>query len=152
MIWLLSLFIFSAHAQNTAVINSDDFSFTHPTCLVRFDNSQEFANKISVNLKDKGFKLQDYIEGEKLNPEDMYLSLTIKREGWFFKDCELDLKIMEAKSSKRLSTDRTLLESKTVRAYPRVTFSGDERCTRGIDDLFIDIPKCTSGALLNSDK
>lgn len=139
-------------AQNTVQINTDDFSFNHPTCLVRFNPSQEFSKKLKENLITKGFKLHDFIESDKLNPEDMYVQLTIKREGILFKDCKLNLKINEASGSKVLSTDKTLLESNVTRIYPRVTFDGDERCRRGIDDLFVDIPKCTSGKMLQTTK
>ncbi len=150
MILILALFMFPAFAQNSVLINTEDFSFSHPTCLIRFDKTQEFAGKLASNLTNKGFKLHDFIDKDKLNSEDLYLSLSIEREGLFFKDCKLHLRIMQANSAKRISSDKILLESKTIRAIPRVTFSGDERCTRGIDDLFVDIPKCTSGALLKS--
>ena len=142
---ILFLFSFTVLAQNTVEINTDDFSFNHPTCLLRFDEKQEFSPKLKENLIKKGFKLHDFIEENKLNPEDLYISLSINREGMFFKDCKLNLKINEAISSKTLSTDKTLLQTTTTRSYPRVTFSGDERCTRGIDDLFVDLPTCKSG-------
>ena len=152
MKWILPFFTFSVMAQNTVQIDSNNFSFNHPTCLVRFNSSQEFSAKLKENLITKGFKLHDFIETDKLNPEDMYVQLTIEREGILFKDCKLNLKINEASGSKVLSTDKTLLEAKTTRLYPRVTFNGDERCRRGIDDLFIDIPKCISGKMLQSTK
>jgi len=113
--------------------------------LLRFDEKQEFSTKLKENLIKKGFKLHGYIEEKKLNPEDLYMTLSISREGLFFKDCKLTIKINEATSSKILSTDKTLLQTVTTRAYPRVTFNGDERCTRGIDDLFVDLPSCKSG-------
>lgn len=152
MKWILFLITFSAMAQNTVQINTDDFSFNHPTCLLRFNSKQEFSTNLKENLTTKGFKLHDFIEKDKLNPEDMYVQLTIKREGILFKDCKLNLKINEAGGSKVLSTDKTLLESNVTRIYPRVTFDGDERCRRGIDDLFVDIPKCTSGKMLQTTK
>lgn len=145
MKWILFLLTFSVMAQNTVQINTDDFSFNHPTCLVRFKSSQEFSAKLKENLITKGFKLHDFIETDKLNPEDMYVQLSINREGILFKDCKLNLKINEASGSKVLTTDKTLLESNVTRLYPRVTFDGDERCRRGIDDLFVDIPSCKSG-------
>ncbi|PIP89705.1 MAG: hypothetical protein COW01_04775 [Bdellovibrionales bacterium CG12_big_fil_rev_8_21_14_0_65_38_15] len=145
MKYLFIFISFAVSAQNTVKINSDDFSFDHPTCLLRFDEKQEFSTKLKENLIKKGFKLHGYIEEKKLNPEDLYMTLSISREGLFFKDCKLTIKINEATSSKILSTDKTLLQTVTTRAYPRVTFNGDERCTRGIDDLFVDLPSCKSG-------
>lgn len=145
MKWLLVFFTASALAQNTVQINENDYSFNHPTCLLRFDSAQDFSDKLKENLVKRGFKLHDFIEDNKLNPEDLYLSLSIEREGIFFKDCKLHLKINQAVSSKRLSSDKTIIQSQTTRTYPRVTFDGDERCTRGIDDLFVNVPKCESG-------
>tara|TARA_R110000868_G_scaffold154736_2_gene380977 strand:+ start:36189 stop:36647 length:459 start_codon:yes stop_codon:yes gene_type:complete len=150
MFLFILLFFTNALAEDAVLINQDDFSFNHPTCLIRFDSTQEFADKIASNLKDKGFKLQDYLPEGKLNPEDMYLNLIIEREGWFYKDCVLDLVISQANSVKPLSSDLRLMSAKAKRMYPRVTFSGDERCTRGIDDLFVNIPTCRSGRLLKS--
>tara|TARA_R110000868_G_scaffold25366_2_gene98857 strand:- start:2012 stop:2470 length:459 start_codon:yes stop_codon:yes gene_type:complete len=150
MLLLLSLFLSIAQAQDAVIINQDDFSFNHPTCLIRFDSSQEFASEIRANLKTKGFKIQDYLPEGKLNPEDLYLKLGIEREGWFYKDCHLTLQISQANSIKPLMSDLLLMSAKVKRIYPRVTFSGDERCTRGIDDLFVNIPTCRSGRLLKN--
>lgn len=150
MLLLLSLFLSIAQAQEAVIINQDDFSFNHPTCLIRFDSSQEFASEIRANLKTKGFKIQDYLPEGKLNPEDLYLKLGIEREGWFYKDCHLTLQISQANSIKPLMSDLLLMSAKVKRIYPRVTFSGDERCTRGIDDLFVNIPTCRSGRLLKN--
>ncbi|MBH46866.1 MAG: hypothetical protein CME71_01705 [Halobacteriovorax sp.] len=150
MLLYLLFFISTTFAEDAVLINQEDFSFNHPTCLIRFDSNQEFASEIASNLKEKGFKLQDYLPEGKLNPEDMYLKLIIEREGWFYKDCLLDLVISQANSIKPLSSDLRLMSAKVKRMYPRVTFSGDERCSRGIDDLFVNIPKCRSGRLLKN--
>lgn len=150
LLLLSLLFSFSAYGKNSVIINQGEFSFNHPTCLIRFDSQQPFAKKIATNLKDKGFKLHEFIEDKKMNPEDLYFSLLIQRDGILFKDCKLKLKVLQSNSVKALDNDIVLLETETVRVFPRVTFSGDERCSRGIDDLFVDIPSCKSGRILKN--
>lgn len=146
----LLLFSFSAYGENSVLINQGDFSFNHPTCLIRFDSTQEFSKEIAKNLKNKGFKIHEFIEDKKMNPEDLYFSLLIQREGILFKDCKLRLRILQAYSVKPLEKDLLLLEAKTVREFPRVTFNGNNLCRRGIDDLFVDIPSCKSGRILKN--
>lgn len=149
---LLLLISHSVYAEVGVVLNEGQYSFDHPTCLLRFDPKQEFASKIADALKEKGYKLHDYLPEGKLNPEDMYFTLTISRTGMFFKDCEVSYYIHEASGVKPISSDKQMLHSKTTRSLPRVTFSGDERCTRGIDDLFVNLPSCRSGRSLKSSR
>lgn len=150
--FFLALFLNALYADVGVILNEGEYSFNHPTCLLRFDNKTEFADKISSKLKEKGFKLHDFLPEGKLNSEDMYFSLTIEREGMLFKECKLTYKIAEASTIKPVTSDKKLLSSTTTRAFPRVTFDGDERCRRGIDDLFVNVPTCRSGKLLIKSK
>lgn len=143
MIFLLLLSSL-VQAEN-AFINKSDFTITHPTCLVRFDETQEFGEKLGRKLKEKGYKTHAFLPEKKLNVEDWYFTSSIKREGMIYKDCTISYAILEAKSVRPASMDIKILEGSSKRNLPRVTFSGDERCTRAIDDLFVNIPTCRSG-------
>src|SRR5690606_30892721 len=139
---LIALYSFNSFAEVNVVLNEGDYSFNHPTCLIRFDSKLEFADKLEKKLKEKGFKTDAYLPEGKLNPEDMYFHFTLNRVGLIYKECQLEFKIQEAKSVKPVSSDPVFFSAKTTRSLPRVTFSGDERCTRGIDDLFVELPNC----------
>lgn len=152
MMLLLLFLVNTLRADVGVILNDGEYSFNHPTCLLRFDSKMEFADKVSSKLQEKGFKLHDFLPEGKLNSEDMYFSLVIEREGLLFKECKLTYKIAEAGTIKPVTSDKKLLSSSTTRAFPRVTFDGDERCRRGIDDLFVNIPTCRSGKLLIKSK
>lgn len=152
MILAVLFFISTLRAEVGVMLNEGEYSFNHPTCLLRFDSSMEFADKISSKLQEKGFKLHDFLPDGKLNSEDMYFALNIERIGLLFKECKLTYRIAEASTIKPVTSDRKLLSSSTTRAFPRVTFDGDERCRRGIDDLFVNVPTCRSGKLLIKSK
>src|SRR5690606_1855305 len=92
------LYISSANAELGVLLNERDFSFNHPTCLLRFDQKIEFSQQIQEKLKEKGFKLHDYLPEGKLNPEDMYFQFSLNRKGIIFKDCEVSYQINQASS------------------------------------------------------
>jgi hypothetical protein len=91
---------------------------------------------------------------------DMYLDLSISRpkevnrkqkiDGKMvnklikplYSPCIVKLELKQAKGNTIRKSDKTLFQKEVERGFPRVTFKGNERCTRALKDAFVHIPKC----------
>ncbi|MFT6069080.1 MAG: hypothetical protein ACJAT2_003803 [Bacteriovoracaceae bacterium] len=120
------------------------YEMKHIDCRVRFNKSDDFLNRQAHEiLADKGYKVQSFVNGNKMNVGDLYFKLDYKRDpSKMWKDCVVKVALKKAINQKEYSKDKTLYQKSVRRALPRHTFGGNERCKRGLKDAFVHIPKC----------
>ncbi len=120
------------------------FELKHIDCKVRYNKTDDFLNRQAHDiLKDKGYKVQSFVNGNKMNVGDLYFKLDYQRDpAKMWKDCVVKVALKKAINQKEYSKDKTLYQRSVRRALPRHTFGGNERCKRGLKDAFVHIPKC----------
>lgn len=125
-------------------LNLSAFEMKHLDCRIRFNKGNDFLIRQAHELlSDKGYQVHPFVNENKMNVGDLYFSLTYKRDpSKMWKDCVVKVSVKKAINQRAYSKDKTLYEKSVRRALPRHTFSGNERCTRGLKDAFVHIPKC----------
>jgi hypothetical protein len=120
------------------------YSFKHLDCNIRYSKSDDFMNKLAhKKLSDKAFVVKDYVDGDRMNVGDLYFHLEYLRDpSKLWKDCIVKVAIKKASGQKALPKDKSLYSRSVKRSLPRLTFDGNERCTRALKDAFIHIPYC----------
>ncbi len=141
----------------TTFANTDHqfFTMAHSTCethiFYQFDgfndrDQENMKQRVQSSLEQKGFKINVHEStdnrAQRVLSEELYFEVKMSREGWLYKNCLLDMKLKEARSSGRTRQDRVLHKAEINRQFPRVTFKGNERCVRAISDALIHIPVC----------
>lgn len=135
---VIVFFIFAGTAH------ANQFVFKHLDCKVRFNKTENFMNKLAQKkLSEKGYITYSFNQNNRMNVGDLYFKLAFTRDpGKLWKDCIVTTELRKAKNQRVLSKDKILFSRTVRRSLPRHTFSGDERCTRGLKDTFINIPHC----------
>lgn len=125
-------------------LSAQYFEMKHIDCKIRYNKIDDFLSRKAYGLLlDKGYKVQSFVNGNKMNVGDIYFKLDYLRDpAKMWKDCVIKVAIKKAINQKEYSRDKTLFEKSIRRSLPRHTFSGNERCTRGLKDAFVHIPKC----------
>ena len=138
------IFLLLAPLKIVAQKTEDYFNIKHPTCTLRIDKKDlEFSKEWFEGLEKKGFKIKPYLENNRLYPQDLYAKMYTKRlKGKIYKDCLANVEILLANRDKPTSKDKVLASRKSKRSLPRITFNGNERCTRAIKDALVHIPNC----------
>lgn len=122
----------------------EEFLFKHLDCKVRYNTTSDFLSQLAnKKLVDKNYTPQPFVDGNKMNVGDLYFQLEYKRDPRkLWRDCIVKISIKKATNQKAMSKDKTLFSRSVTRSLPRHTFSGDERCKRGLSDAFVNIPPC----------
>ena len=68
-----------------------------------------------------------------------------KEKSRLYKDCSVEVSLKRAKARHMSSKDKVIVTKIVTRKFPRLTFSGDERCLLALKDVFVHIPICKSG-------
>ncbi|MCR9205526.1 MAG: hypothetical protein NXH75_13165, partial [Halobacteriovoraceae bacterium] len=117
-------------------------------CKIRLKDygDEELRNLAELakdKLKQKKFKLQSFIDNERLLPNDLYFELRIDRpKEKLYTSCIVSIFVKIAKRNTPSSTDKVLFKKSIKRRVPRITLSGSERCRMALQDGFIHIPLC----------
>jgi hypothetical protein len=124
------------------------YSFKHENCVASVKTLSKEASflksTLESKLKERNFKVR-YIDKERIiRKRDLYIMIKHNRiDGKSYKDCEVEIKLKQAKNDYRMSSsDKILNQKKVKRSFPRITFKGNERCKRALKDTFTDIPFC----------
>ena len=155
---IISLIVFNLKAQY--------FTIEHPDCRVRikqFNKDNDFLKDIFFEkLKERNFKPDYLVENKRLIIGEMYLTLSIstpkevqrkqkvdgklvnKTINPLYPPCVISLELKKAKGNIVRKSDKTLFTKTIERGFPRITFKGNERCTRALKEAFVHIPKCKS--------
>ena len=142
---ILSLFSFNLWSQGEiATLREKHFHFKHSTCYIRVNLKEHpYKETLREQLKKKKLRPKEFVEDGRLFAGDLYLDLNIKKlKGKLFKDCQVKLKLKKAQNNRPNSKDPDLFSKTIVRAFPRLTFGGSERCSRAIKDAFVHVPVC----------
>ena len=124
------------------------YTYEHPTCNVSLhDNFKEesFKELVVSLLKERSYNISFLKKRNILKSGDLHLLIKKnKLKGKMWKDCVVEAKLYYSKNSNASLKDDVIFKKKVKRQYPRVTFSGNERCERALKDSFIHIPHCLS--------
>lgn len=128
----------------TLITSLQAFEMKHLDCKIRYNKADDFLNRQAHGLlSDKGYRVHSFVNGNKMNVGDLYFKLDYLRDPEkMWKDCVVKVSVKKATNQKAYSKDKTLYEKSIRRALPRHTFSGNERCKRGLKDAFVHIPRC----------
>ena len=134
----LLLFFSATNAQEA------EFLFKHPTCEVKITNQDDRLQALFISkLKERGYQAVLLSNERPLFEGDLYGSF--KREhldGKIFKECKVEITIKQALRNLGGVNDQDIFTHSTVRALPRITFKGHERCSRALKDVFVHLPPC----------
>ncbi|MGB0452154.1 MAG: hypothetical protein ACPGJV_00455 [Bacteriovoracaceae bacterium] len=146
---ILSSFLFAAKvsAQAQVLDGAFDFSITHPSCKLKvpqFNGIEILKNQLFKSLKSRGYIPSMMSNKRDIFKYDYYVQVELKKvPNKLYNKCKVTLRLKSAKNDRFLSSkDETLYKNTVTRQFPRITFEGNERCTRALRDTFIHIPKC----------
>lgn len=145
MTWYLSLTtILSSLMLSAAFAQDREFLFKHPTCEVKITDQDDRLQALFINkLKERGYQAILLSNERPLLEGDLYASFKREHlEGKIFKDCKLEVTLKQALRNLGGPDDQLLFSHSTVRALPRITFKGHERCSRALKDVFVHLPPC----------
>lgn len=124
-------------------------SFRHPTCdtyihdfKVVYKWDKKLISRLRDHLKNKGFNLKSFSRAKRLSPGDFHVYLERTLTGKMYKECLMEIKILQAKSTTPQTTDTQMAKKQSNRKFPRQTFEGKERCQMALDDLFFTMNIC----------
>lgn len=129
------------------------FTFHHPSCeaiiFLEFDNhfndrdQQRMRDKILETTTRRGFKAQFPSNENRVIPANtLYFKISMERVGFIYKGCRVEAELFSPEGNRPGPRDRRLYGGDTTRQFPRVTFKGNERCVRAVDDTFVHIAHC----------
>jgi hypothetical protein len=138
------LFIIALLALNT--VKADEFLVRDRTCTVRYhSNNDRLQPAFLKYLEQKNYR------PKVITPEspayDGELMAGFDKEhlsGKVFRDCKIELKLWRHGEKGSDGLSRMILNHRTVRQLPRITFKGHERCSRGLRDAFLHLPPCST--------
>ena len=146
-IFFLIFFLFTIFSSFSIYAKDPVFSFRHPDCKIKalVEKEQKFLfSTLQEMAKKRGFKILKMKNKRDIYKGEMYFKLNfIRVNKKLYNHCQVNLKIKLAKEDRYISSrDEVLYDQKNTRSLPRITFKGDERCTRALKDAFIHIPTC----------
>lgn len=128
------------------------FTIGHQTCEAQvfletegFNDSDKktMLSKMSETASKKGYRIDEASQGSnRIASNQLYFDVEMKRSGFLYKNCQVIVELKEPQSQRPTTRDKVLHKGEVERRFPRVTFKGNERCTRAIDDAFVHIPTC----------
>lgn len=126
---------------------SFSFSVSHPDCRMRirnFTKDNQFLKSLFLDkLKERNYTVDYMVDNKRVISGELYIELIMTRiDNLIYDDCRVKLEMKQAKGNVTTATDKVLFKKETTRKLPRVTFKGDERCTRALKDAFVHIPRC----------
>ncbi|GAB4011527.1 MAG: hypothetical protein Fur0010_06150 [Bdellovibrio sp.] len=107
---------------------------------VMVDNKRIFEGDIYFELKKSILKEREVRETS-IDDDKLEVKNTRKAK-LIYKDCQITLKLKQAKNRIISELDPTMYEGTSIRSHPRVTFEGNERCIRALWDASVNIPPC----------
>lgn len=119
------------------------FYLKHPSCEIRLKR-KNFKLKWywETQLRKNNYKIKYISKDGRLSPGDLYLLTSVRKGSEGFKSCKMGFDLKEAKRSRPRLGDKILYQNIIKRKFPRVTFEGEERCRRAINDLMVHLPYC----------
>jgi hypothetical protein len=137
ILFLFCLFPMQSQATEEFVLNDVNCQVKINTVHDRlFDLFQEL-------LKQKGYEPIVLTAGQSINRGELTARFEKKHlDGKWYKDCQINLKLMRLTSHQSEHEAEMVVDHTTVRSLPRITFKGHERCSRGLRDAFIHLPPC----------
>lgn len=127
---------------------AQEYAFEHSDCKIRVKEykNEELKNLAELakdKLEQKKFKLQNFIENQRLLPGDLYFDVRIDRpKERLYTACIVSIFIKVSKRNTPSKSDKILYKKSINRRVPRITLSGSERCRMALQDAFIHIPLC----------
>lgn len=130
------------------------FTFAHSNCraVIEFESNhfnerdQEIMKQeIMKNAQKKNFEVLGEITGLSGQTAQLTFKAKMYRSGFIYKNCHIELELHGPNPQAQItggSRSIKLYEADINRQFPRVTFKGNERCTRAIADAFVHIPTC----------
>lgn len=138
--------LFLGFLASSLMAQTPSFNFSHPQCQFNLIlEAQDFSERDTLQMEEKLVeaaakkRLEPILPGQRPVPSALTLQVKMHRSGFLFKTCHVDLKLLGRRAD---NTTMTLGEAVINRQFPRVSFRGNERCTRAIDDAFVQVPTC----------
>ena len=121
-----------------------------PNCDVKYvenpEHSSDFQTLLKSIIKDRKYKLKTFKKRAKINEGELYFMVELtKSKSVLYKDCNVEVSLKRAKARHMSSQDKVIVTKIVTRKFPRLTFSGKERCLLALKDAFVHIPTCKSG-------
>jgi len=140
----ITFFIISSNGYTQS--QSDYFYVKKANCELRLSplgkNEVQFKGHIKKLLSKKGYTVKDFIENKRVLPGEDYIEFKISKSDDFWKKCISLFKYKTSEFNKPSIKDKIKYMHQTTRSLPRITPSGNERCTRSIKDLLVHLPQC----------
>ncbi|MDC1175630.1 hypothetical protein OAT67_09540 [Bacteriovoracaceae bacterium] len=129
-------------------LQAQSFTFDHENCQIRlkdFSKKQKYLKEVlEKQLKKRNFKTLEMKDNKRVLPNELYAKINVIKlpSNLLYHPCLVELEIKVAQTRTPTESDDTLFERSVKRMFPRVTFEGEERCKRALEDAFVHIPYC----------